>query len=231
LSHPDDDGGALRAPERSHAMSTGAWVSVPHSDITAPWRLATAAAPFLPMGADPYADPYVDGRHRFPDERMRLVALELVGPKASADAIRRALKRGEDVALGGGPTRNIPSRIGWAPGGIVELARRLPSGQTHALLLHPQAALTRLDPEGRIFLIDSGTHHDPEHAYAVLSAALPLPVLPAWAPWLLDQGRHEGLVVTLPAHGFAAAEIIADVDRWAALIQAGLRRKALSCAS
>jgi hypothetical protein len=208
-------------------MTADAWVSVPSSDLSAPWRLAAAAAPFLPRGGDP--DPR--NPHSWGNEHLRLIALEMVGPRSATDAVRRALRRGDWVSLGGASTPRLPRRAQWAPGGLVEFARRLPSGQMHALLLHPQATLTRLDPEGRIFLIDSGTRHDPEHAHAVLSAALPLPGLPAWAPWLLDQGRHEGLVITLPAHGFAAAEIIADVDRWAALIQAGLRRKALSCAS
>jgi len=208
-------------------MSAAAWATIPHSEVTSPWRLATAAAPFLPRGADPYAT----RTDSWPNEHMRLIALELVGPKASTDAVRRALKRGDDVLLGGDPTQNIPSRISWAPGGIAELARRLPSGQMHSLLLHPQSVISRLDPEGRIFLVDSGDRHDPEHAYAVLSAALPLPLLPAWAPWLLEQGLCQGLVVKLPASGFAAAEIIPDIDGWATLIQSGLQERILECGS
>ena len=162
---------------------------------------------------------------------MRLIALELVGPKASTDAVRRGLKRGDDLLLGGASTPNIPSRIPWAPGGVIELARRLPSEQVHSLPLHPQSVVGRLDPEGRIFLVDSGERHDFEHAYAVLSAALPLPLLPAWTSWLLEQGVSHGLIVELPADGFAAAEVIPDIDEWAALIQSGLRQRNLRCDS
>jgi hypothetical protein len=200
-------------------MTADAWVSVPSSDLSAPWRLAAAAAPFLPRGGDP--DPR--NPHSWGNEHLRLIALEMVGPRSATDAVRRALRRGDWVSLGGASTPRLPRRAQWAPGGLVEFARRLPSGQMHALLLHPQATLSRVDPEGRAFLIDRGDRHDPEHTYAVLGAALPLPILPEWTAWLADRGASAGLLARLPSHRCAASEVVLDIDAWAALIQSGIR--------
>lgn len=211
---------ALRAnhtPER--------WISYDTSGFTTmPWRLGSVEAPIRPKDGTP-----LELYQRQYEHFKRLIAVEVVGSHGVVRQLAKALRGGDRVSLhSNDPARRFHSTA-WAGGGLVAFYKRLPSGPTHALFLHPQAVIGELSPGKPVYAVSR--EEDLAHAYRMLNAALPIPILPAWTEWLLEQGRATHLVFDLDGAGLWALEIVPDVRQWAELVRNGLTTGALRWAS
>lgn len=195
------------------------WVSYDTTGFVAmPWRLGSVTAP-IRDGAP------LDRWQRRYDHFQRLIALEVVGSHGAVHQLARALRNGEPVSLYDSDSNRRRRSVAWARGGLAPFYKRLPSGPTHALFLHPQALPGEADPRRPVYAV--GREEDPAHAYRMLNAALPIPLLPAWTAWLLDKGRQEDLVFDLESDGLWALEIVPDIARWAEIVRNGLTTGAL----
>jgi hypothetical protein len=201
------------------------WISYDTSGFVAmPWRLGSVVAPITTKDG---AASEVRQRH---DARVEhLVALEVVGSHGVVRALAKALRGGERVSLYSNDPAHRYRSITWANGGLVTFYKRLPSGPTHALFLHPQAVIGEVSIHKPVYAVSR--EEDLPHAYRVLNAALPIPLLPAWTAWLLDTGRAANLVFDLEGTGLWALEIVPDVGQWAEIVREGLITGALQWAS
>ena len=109
---------------------------------------------------------------------------------------------------------------------MVTFIKRLPSGPSHIVMLHPQALPERLNPAKPVYVI-SRTKDDLDQAYRILNAALPIPMLPDWTRWLLARGRASNLVFDLETDGLWAIEIVPLLGRWTEIVQMGIETGAL----
>jgi len=187
---------------------------------TMPWRLGSVIAPIAPTETASVTEP-----QRTSHAVDRLIALELVGSQGVVRQVAATLRAGNRVGLDSSDPHAAYKAIAWAEGGLVTFYKRLPSGPVHALFLHPQALPGDLQPEKPVYVVARG--EDQTHAYRMLDAALPIPLLPSWMPYLLDAGRDTELVHELAGDGLWALEIVPDVARWATLLRRGLTTGAL----
>jgi len=190
--------------------------------VAMPWRIGSIVAPIPSENAplEPWQRKY--------DTYKRIIAMEVVGSHGVVRQLAKALRSGEHVSLLG--DHQSYRGVGWASGGLVPFYKRLPSGPTHALFLHPQTIPSELNPSKPVYAI--GREEDPGHAYRMLNAALPIPLLPEWTSWLIAAGRDDNLVFDdLTSDGLWGIEIIPDVAQWAEIVRTGLTTGALQWTS
>jgi hypothetical protein len=213
-------------PDPSPVIDTPArWISYETSGFaTMPWRLGSVIAPIPPKDGTP-----LDVWQRRHEHFRHLIAVEVVGAHGVVRQLAKALRSGERVSLFSNDPAHRYQSITWAGGGLVPFYKHLPSGPTHALFLHPQAVVGELNPENPVYAVNR--EEDLTHAYRMLNAALPIPVLPAWTAWLLDRGRAANLVFDLEGVGLWALELVPNVGQWAAIVRQGLTTKELRWAS
>ena len=204
----------MRTPER--------WITYDTSGFsTFPWRLGSVVAP-IPLKEKICCEMHWERHDR---ANTRLVALELVGAQGTLKYLAHHLRNADNnVTLVSNNAGSTYTR--WASGGLVSFIKRLPSGPSHIVMLHPQALPERLNPERSVYAI-SRKNDDLDQAYRILNAALPVPMLPTWTPWLLDCGRERKLVFDLEADGLWAIEIVPVVDAWATIVRYGIQSGAL----
>ncbi|HXX40618.1 MAG TPA: hypothetical protein VEP50_21095 [bacterium] len=188
--------------------------------VSMPWRLGYVLAPMIEKNATTC----VTGYQRSYDAYKRIIALEVVASRGVVRALARALRHGESVSFGQTDQQRTQS-VWWGHGGLMIFEKKLPSGPTHALLLHPQAVATDLDPQKPVYAV--AREEDPAHAYRILNAALSMPILPAWAPWLLETGERPELVFQLTSENLWGIEISPNMHTWAEIVREGLSKGAL----
>ena len=192
------------------------WISYETSGFTTmPWRLGSVVAPIGPKDGTP-----LDVWQRRYEHFQHLIALEVVGAHGVVRQLAKVLRGGDRVSLLSSDPAHRYQSTTWAPGGLVAFYKRLPSGPTHALFLHPQAVVGELNPEKPVYPVSR--EENLTHAYRVLNAALPIPILPAWTTWLLDKGRDAKLVFDLEGTGLWALEIVPDLAHWSVILRQGL---------
>lgn len=203
----------MNVPER--------WVSYETSGFaTMPWRLGSVVAPIRDKDGTP-----LELSQRRYEHFQHLIAVEVVGSHGIVRQLARTLRGGDRVSLYSNDPAHRFRSVTWASGGLVSFYKRLPSGPTHALFLHPQAVIGELNPEKPVYAVSR--EEDLGHAYRILNAALPIPLLPTWTEWLLEYGRAANLVFELEGTSLWALEIVPDVGQWAELVRKGLTTGAL----
>lgn len=182
-----------------------------------------------PAGTGPVVAP----RQRT-DYPVRLaVALEIVGPKTSVDALRRDLRRGEWLRIRFPSERDHTLRIRArsAASTHVGLLKPLPDGWVHGLLLHPAATLPGIVAGAPFYLIEpdhvpgvDGTAPADErrtlvHFLHALDAAISAPLLAHWGAALWEAGTNAELITPLPrTWGLRAWRVTADTTAWGCLL-------------
>jgi hypothetical protein len=154
------------------------------------------------------------------DEDDTLVYLEMVGAK-------QAVKGNWAALVGGGKVHWLGRKRIQLEGmkGHVKLQTTLPCGWVNQVLLHKQASLKEMNPEMPFYLLDDGGQRLPPLFYPMLNRCLALPLLPAWAGYLWEQGRERKLIRLLDngeGQGYAAWRALPAPEVWQQIVQAGL---------
>jgi len=193
------------------------WVSYDSNGFVAmPWRLGSVCAPMVKNDAIASTT----GSQRDYESLERVIALEVVGSRGVVYALARMLRKGEPVTFASSAPRQHSRQVWWASGGLQIFEKKLPSGPTHALFLHPQAVAGDLNPHKPAYAI--AREEDPMHVYRILNVAIPVPLLPAWVPWLIEAAERWELLFRLKSENLWGIEISPDIHGWAALVQKGL---------
>ena len=155
-----------------------------------------------------------------------LVYLEMVGAKQSVKANWAAL-------VGGGKVHWIGRKRIRLDGmkEHVKIQATLPCGWANHILIHKQASLKEMNPEQPFYLLDDGTQPIPPLFYPMLNKCLALPLLPAWAEYLWENGRAQELITLLDegeGQGYAAWRVLPTSKEWQSVVECGLQSQKIS---
>ena len=155
-----------------------------------------------------------------------LVYLEMVGAKQSVKANWAAL-------VGGGKVHWIGRKRIRLDGmkEHVKIQATLPCGWANHILIHKQASLKEMNPEQPFYLLDDGTQPIPPLFYPMLNKCLALPLLPAWAGYLWENGRECNLITLLDegkGQGYAAWRVLPTLEDWQGTVELGLLNEQFS---
>jgi hypothetical protein len=159
------------------------------------------------------------------DKQEEIVYLEMVGPKGAV--------RANWAALAGKKANWVGAQRLYLDGmkNHIRLDGRLPCGWHQLALIHRQASLQEANPDEPFYLLDDGRQAIPPLFYPLLNRCLALPLLPAWADYLWQQGREARLILLLnrgQGQRYAAWRVLPSPDKWPAIVKAGLAGGALS---
>ena len=155
-----------------------------------------------------------------------LVYLEMVGAKQSVKANWAAL-------VGGGKVHWLGRKRIRLDGmkEHVKIQATLPCGWANHILIHKQASLKEMNPEQPFYLLDDGTQPIPPLFYPMLNKCLALPLLPAWAEYLWENGRAQELITLLDegeGQGYAAWRVLPTSKEWQSVVECGLQSQKIS---
>lgn len=155
-----------------------------------------------------------------------LVYLEMVGAKQSVKANWAAL-------VGGGKVHWLGRKRIRLDGmkEHVKIQATLPCGWADHILIHKQASLKEMNPEQPFYLLDDGTQPIPPLFYPMLNKCLALPLLPAWAGYLWENGRAHELITLLDegeGQGYAAWRTLPTSKEWQSVVECGLQSQKIS---
>ncbi|WP_420640484.1 hypothetical protein [Candidatus Leptofilum sp.] len=155
-----------------------------------------------------------------------LVYLEMVGAKQSVKANWAAL-------VGGGKVHWLGRKRIRLDGmkEHVKIQATLPCGWANHILIHKQASLKEMNPEQPFYLLDDGTQPIPPLFYPMLNKCLALPLLPAWAEYLWENGRAHELITLLDegeGQGYAAWRTLPTSKEWQSVVECGLQSQKIS---
>lgn len=158
-------------------------------------------------------------------DRNELIALQMLGPQESVKANWAALMSNKRshyyINANGFGIKGKENHL--------ILRKLLPSGWLEMWLIHHQATITHMNPNGRFYLIEHNGRRP--NFYLYLNKALAAPLLPSWANHLLNAGTHANLITPLPqsyCKGATATAVNPKAKSWHNLIQHGLRTNAIS---
>lgn len=158
-----------------------------------------------------------------------LVYLEMVGAKQSVKANWAAL-------VGGGKVHWLGRKRIRLDGmkEHVKIQATLPCGWANHILIHKQASLKEMNPEQPFYLLDDGTQPIPPLFYPMLNKCLALPLLPAWAGYLWENGRAKQLITLLDegeGQGYAAWRVLPTAEAWQNHLEKGISSKLIAFGS
>ena len=113
----------------------------------------------------------------------------------------------------------------------VKIQATLPCGWANHILIHKQASLKEMNPEQPFYLLDDGTQPIPPLFYPMLNKCLALPLLPAWAGYLWENGRAHELITLLDegeGQGYAAWRVLPTSKEWQSVVECGLQSQKIS---
>ncbi len=157
------------------------------------------------------------------DADDHVIYLSLVGYRTAVRGVWAALLEHHALEIAGQLFRR-------AEGAYLHKSVLLPeSNLEHMLLLHHQAAVAQVEPNQPFYLLNDTAGAPYARFFAMLNRAVAAPMLPAWAEWLWQEGKEQGLIQSLDtAHGTYAWRVQAEDAEWLALIQQGISQEQLS---
>ncbi len=161
---------------------------------------------------------------------QQLVYLDVAGPATSVEAVWAKLAQAKECYVIP-PDREAPKIILRTTEGLLKrLQRKVEGLGIHHLLLIHQDSLTPTYAElstTYLFLADKaqsiaklGSH---------LQQLVDIAVFPQWFPYLVQQGRVEGLITPLTCYGGVSLwKLVLDKTEWQRLICRGVSQRSLS---
>ncbi len=161
---------------------------------------------------------------------QQLVYLDIAGPATSVEAVWAKLAQNKECYVI--PPAETASKIilRSTEGVLKRLQRKVEGiGIYHLLLLHRDL----VEPEYAeisttyLFLIDKTQSTAKLGAH--IQQLVDIAVFPAWHPFLVQQGRVEGLLLPLTCHGGVKLwKVILDKSQWERVICRGLSQRSLT---
>lgn len=153
----------------------------------------------------------------------QLIYLDIAGPTETVKSIRSKL-----VSHGRVSWLNPPQgeSILLSPGGKLQhdvWQKKVAYGLVHAMFMHKSIAQPLYAEISTTYLIFADKAQATARLGAHIHNLLKIPVRVQWYPYLVQQGRFEGLIQPCACHGGVQLHRLSlDATRWQVLIQKGL---------
>jgi hypothetical protein len=166
-----------------------------------------------------YVEAYAKASYAYP-------VLSLFGAKTSVQAIAAALvSRKPEVFLSHGPERQ---EVWLTPGEYRMLARTLPCGAYHLLVINTQALFKQCTLPSFYIVSRPGEEEQlPPRYFSFLDRLTPIPLLKCWAGWLWERGIEKGEIEALEGYRLTAYECRVDLEGLKEDLSQAIRKKQL----